>query len=461
MSTISRSGFQPKSRWRLALIVGFGALVAVTIAGAADMWLTLRQIHARSASVLNDYMRRDKILERVRTNAYLSTTLLRDFVLDPDPSHVQTHLDDLHRFRGELEAAISDYTPLVESNEKPTFDALRAELLDYWKEMDPLLDWPLERRIRDGFRFLASRILPQRARLLALTDAIGRINEQELHRRQSRLDELYVQARLRLALVFAFSLALGGAIASLSFLYLVRLERRVQMSFEEICRTHEELERLSQRLVAAQEQERRALARELHDEVGQSLSALLLEVSNATAVAPPGKTDLRARLDGARHLAEQSLRVIRNMALLLRPSMLDDLGLVPAIEWQAREMSRRTGLDTRVEASGVPDDLDEAVRTCVYRIVQEALNNCQRHSSAQRVEVVLDYDQGRLLALVRDDGRGFSIESHRGAGLIGMDERVRALGGTLRIESSPGRGCIVQATVPVESARAVPEDAET
>ena len=85
MLTISRSGFQPKSRWRLALIVGFGALVAVTIAGAADMWLTLRQIHARSASVLNDYMRRDKILERVRTNAYLSTTLLRDFVLDPRP----------------------------------------------------------------------------------------------------------------------------------------------------------------------------------------------------------------------------------------------------------------------------------------------------------------------------------------------------------------------------------------
>jgi signal transduction histidine kinase len=148
-------------------------------------------------------------------------------------------------------------------------------------------------------------------------------------------------------------------------------------------------------------------------------------------------------------LAEQSLRVIRNMALLLRPSMLDDLGLAPALEWQAREMSRRAGLEVKVDAADCPDDLPEAVRTCVYRVVQEALSNCFRHASASRAEILLRCDGARLLVLVRDNGHGFDPRNRRGAGLIGMEERVRILNGTLRVESSPGHGSIVQAELPL------------
>jgi signal transduction histidine kinase len=187
----------------------------------------------------------------------------------------------------------------------------------------------------------------------------------------------------------------------------------------------------------------------LHDEVGQSLSALLVDVGNAAAATPPEAKELAARHASIRALAEQSLRVIRNMALLLRPSMLDDLGLAPALEWQAREMSRRAGLEVKVDAADCPDELPEAVRTCVYRVVQEALSNCFRHASATHAEILLRCDGARLLVLVRDNGHGFDPRNRRGAGLIGMEERVRILNGTLRVESSPGHGSIVQAELPL------------
>jgi signal transduction histidine kinase len=457
-ASTSGRGLLPRPQARAALLLGFGALMAIAVAGTADMWITLRLLQSRSSAILDEYLRREDILQRARTNAFLSTTFLRDFVLDPDASQSLVHLEGLRGFRAQLNAAIAGYKPLLSAEERPAFEELSNVVARFWEDVDPVFTWSPEQRRRDGFRFLAERILPQRARLLELTDSIGLLNQQELHHRQSLLDELYRQARWRMGLVLALSLLLGAAVAAVSLVFLSRLERTAQSSFDEIVKTRGELERLSLRLVEVQEQERRTLARDLHDEVGQSLSALLVDVANAAAAAPPGHPGLEKRHNSIRRLAEQSLHVIRNMSLLLRPSMLDDLGLVPALEWQAREMAHRTGLEVRVEANGVPDELPEAVRTCVYRVVQEALNNCLRHAAARHVEVIVRSDDRRLLVLVRDDGVGFdprvirgesSAGIRRGAGLIGIDERVRFLGGVVRVESSPGRGCLIQAELPL------------
>ncbi|MGD0578223.1 MAG: histidine kinase [Bryobacteraceae bacterium] len=439
----------PHSRARVAILVGFGALFIVAALGSLDMWLALRQIQRRSSEILDDYLQRDEILQRIRTGAFLSTTLLRDFVLDPDPSQSAPHLAALRRYRTGLDVDIARYAPLVDANERRSFEDLESSLQRYWQDVAPVFEWTSTQRRRNGFRFLAAQILPQRARLLELTDAISAINQQELRHRQQRLNELYSQTRGRLGVGLILALLFGVSVAAVSFAYLTRLERQARARIEEILRTREELERLSVRLVEAQEQERRAISRELHDEVGQSLSALLMDVGNAAAVTPPDARELTERHASIRALAEQSLRVIRNMALLLRPSMLDDLGLAPALEWQAREISRRAGIEVQVDADECPDDLPEAVRTCVYRVVQEALNNCLRHASATRAEILLRRDGARLLILVRDNGHGFDPRTRRGAGLIGMEERVRILNGTLRVESSPGHGSIVQAELPL------------
>src|SRR5262249_42897620 len=140
---------------------------------------------------------------------------------------------------------------------------------------------------------------------------------------------------------------------------------------------------------------------------------------------------------------------VRNMSLLLRPSMLDDLGLVPALRWQARETSKRTSMDVSVAAEGVSDNLADEYKTCVYRIVQEALHNCSRHSQATAVRVRVQQDAGGLSLSIQDDGKGFDVEQTKGLGLLGIEERVARLGGRFRIHSTPGSGTILAAELPL------------
>jgi signal transduction histidine kinase len=220
------------------------------------------------------------------------------------------------------------------------------------------------------------------------------------------------------------------------------------LRYRQVALAQAKLKDLSARLVDAQEQERRAISRELHDEVGQSLSALLMELGNLGAVAP-GDAELRSHVESIRKLAESSVNVVRNMALLLRPSMLDDLGLVPALQWQAREISKRTGLAVTVEAENVADDLPEEHKTCIYRVVQEALNNCARHAFARSVRIVVVQESDRIRLSVLDDGLGFNSTHTRGLGLLGMEERVTHLGGRFHLQSEPGHGARLRIEIPL------------
>jgi signal transduction histidine kinase len=199
--------------------------------------------------------------------------------------------------------------------------------------------------------------------------------------------------------------------------------------------------------VRAQENERRTLARELHDEVGQSLSAILMEAENAECADEI--SEIREHMASVRKLAEKTVNEVRDLALLLRPSMLDDFGLVPALNWHAREMTKRTGLNVVVNADDGADNLPDEHKTCIYRLVQEAVNNSARHANARTVEVIVKHEGGRVQFSVRDDGVGFDTRFVRGLGLLGMEERVRRLGGELKLDSQLGRGTLIAAELPV------------
>ena len=129
--------------------------------------------------------------------------------------------------------------------------------------------------------------------------------------------------------------------------------------------------------------------------------------------------------------------------------MLDDLGLIPALEWQAREVSRQTGLRVDVAATGVSDELPEEFKTCIYRVVQEALHNVTRHAAAGSVRIVAQQEPRRLVLSIQDDGQGFDVKRSRGLGLLGMEERVAHLGGTLQFVSEPGRGTLISVILPL------------
>jgi signal transduction histidine kinase len=298
---------------------------------------------------------------------------------------------------------------------------------------------------RDSFFY--DELSPRRTAMLQIADRIALVNERGLERAEDRLAASSDGLRRTLTLTFGITLAVGLALAGVTTLYTLRLERQLERGLDENARARGALQELSAKLERAQENERRTLARELHDEVGQSLSAILMEAENAECAADAG--EMRSHLAAVKKLASKTVNEVRDLALLLRPSMLDDFGLAPALNWHAREMSKRTGLNVVVSADDDIDDLPDEHKTCIYRAVQEAVNNSARHANARTVEVAVKRDGDRVRFQVRDDGVGFDTRFVRGLGLLGMEERVRRLGGDLRLESQLGRGTLISAELPL------------
>jgi signal transduction histidine kinase len=276
---------------------------------------------------------------------------------------------------------------------------------------------------------------------------VGRLNEEGLQRGDQQLAGLFERLRLGLIGIIVLTLMGGSALAIYTSAMILRLQNEVRRRLEENIEAKTNLRELSARLVRAQEEERRALSRELHDEAGQSFSAILLETENLMDVEQ--SETVRPHLESIRNLAQRGLAGARNMALLLRPSMLDDFGLVPALNWQAKETAKRTGLRIQVFAADLPRDLPEEHKTCIYRIVQEALNNVSRHAQASAAQVGLQRTDQQIDLTIQDDGTGFDSERVRGLGLLGMEERVHHLGGSFSIDSQPGRGTLLKIHLPL------------
>lgn len=222
---------------------------------------------------------------------------------------------------------------------------------------------------------------------------------------------------------------------------------RIELAFLRMMRRLEaERRRAGSAALHAQEEERARVARDLHDEVNQSLTGLLLRLEAAREAAPP---ELEGELAETKALANQAMTELLSLARQLRPTALDDLGLAAAIEGQLEQL-RRGGIGVRLDAEGDFSGLGDDEQLVVYRVAQEALSNAARHSGAERVEVRLRHgEDGGVVLEVGDDGRGFAFdESQRGLGIGGMRERALLVGAELTIESRPGAGTTVRLDVP-------------
>jgi signal transduction histidine kinase len=228
------------------------------------------------------------------------------------------------------------------------------------------------------------------------------------------------------------ALVVGAAIAIASVSVLDQLRRR-------LARRQSELADLSARLMSAQEEERRRLSRELHDEFGQSLTAVNAYLWLIDRQLPEELADLRSRTAEARRVVAQTQSAMRELSQLLRPSVLDDFGLVPSLDTHLKNFAARHQIATTLDVDGLPERLPPEIETAIYRIAQEALTNVARHSSAGRVRVALRAQNGELRLEVEDDGVGAhksaAREGQPGIGLVGIRERARALGGTVVFES--------------------------
>jgi signal transduction histidine kinase len=300
--------------------------------------------------------------------------------------------------------------------------------------------------------FLRKQVLPRRVAALDVARSVKALASADLKQHQDRLAANMASFRTTGRWRLAGVVLLAACIAAGSVIRFSFLERRAEHQRLLTEHAEKELRRLSQSLVRAQEEERRRLSRELHDEVGQTLTALRVELGNLDKLRNGPEPEFRAHLDDAKNLAVHTLSSVRNLASGLRPSVLDDFGLGPALQWQAREFSRRTGVPVEVVVGEAPVELPDRHRTCVYRVVQEALTNCARHAQAREIRVALHIGTDQLSLTIQDDGKGMPADpAASGLGLVGMEERVRELDGTFVIQSQPGKGTLIKVSIPVPS----------
>jgi signal transduction histidine kinase len=433
---------------RRVLGLGFGFLLTLLALSGVNAIRVLSQLRSHNESIVEDFAERVQHLDDIRSTIYLSGTYLRDYLLEPAPEQAEPNRFALRDAQARIQTLLSARRPLADATDQELYGALAKEIQEYWRTLEPVLSWDAGQRRTNGYRFLHDEVLPRRSNTLRIADMIAAANREQLLQRDHRLLDMFSGLRSQLVGALIVMFLLGSAQAAAGALHILRLEERTLRHLTEAREARRELKSLSAKLVTTQEDERRNISRELHDAVGQSLSAVQFELHGLAGIVPAGP-EVHSKIDRIRVLVESSVAMVRNMALLLRPSMLDDLGLIAALEWQSFQISKATGMRIGVTAEGPSEEIPEEHKTCIFRIVQEALNNVCRHANANSVQIHVVASGGGIVVMIQDDGKGFDPARTRGLGLIGMQERVEILGGSLIIDSGLGKGTTIGASLPL------------
>jgi signal transduction histidine kinase len=395
-------------------------------------------------------------LRRVRTDLHLSGILARDYLLDTSTPAAE-YRSRLVAYHTESDRMLSELEPLMRDSDPVRFDRLRHELNEYWSSYAPLFDGSSV--VVDRYGFLRREIVPRRDAVMNISAEIEDLNNRNLHAQQLAAADRQRELHQYLTGTLAASLALGLVVAVIAVIRIRVLEGRSEQQHSRTQQAEQELRRLSNQLVRTQEEERKNLSRELHDELGQMLTALRMEIGRGERAQALGSPAFTATMNESKALIDRMMRMVRDLAMGLRPSMLDDLGLEPALAFQAREFSRRYNVPVDLAVEGDLERLPDPKRTCVYRVVQEALTNCAKHSAATEIQVKVVRGRTRLDVSVRDNGVGMDATSeHKGLGLTGIKERVKDINGSASIETKPGGGTVVHITLPVPAAESSKEN---
>jgi signal transduction histidine kinase len=379
----------------------------------------------------------------------LTALLLRDFLLDSKTSSEMSR-SDLDRLREETSADLSRLDALVPRQQSAQVATLRREVDQYLKSLDPLFTSDPTVRARLGFSFIQNEVVPRRRAALQVVSELEELNAQAFKQRRSDIDARNSGLASYVARTLGLVVLIAVVIAVVSAYRIYKVERTAELEHEQVQATEDELRKLSRQLVTTQEGERRALSRDLHDQVGQVLTALRISLANLEAATATVTPQPLQEWQLAKRLLAQALRSTRDIAMGLRPAMLDDLGLEAALEWHARQHAKICGTPVNLEISGNLAHLSDAQRICIYRMVQEGLNNAAKYAQANNITVRISSVGGTIEVDIVDDGVGFAADSGKpnGLGLLGIRERVAQLGGTLAVKSGALQGTSISARFP-------------
>ena len=400
------------------------------------------------------YMHAQELLASVRAQVLFTSVVIRDALLDPNPSATAEYRRQIEEAFQAIDRDLNEYAPVLDSAaERTQIEQLGRQIRDFRTTLSDVLAGDSTQWASQARMLLQSRIMPRREEVIRLSEEVQTLNRLAYVRQQAATTEVYritqrynwLQIGLALVVTFVIGLVVIGHVG-----YLERQLRAQQAKDAENTR---DLQRLSSQLITAQEAERRTIARELHDEVGQVLTAIKMELAVAQRAieSSGGSPQLLAE---ARQITEGALHTVRDLSRLLHPAILDDLGLPAALEASLREFSNRYGVRVDLVQEQMTERLAAETEVAAYRIVQEALTNIARHAHAAIARVYLQRVMNTIRITIEDDGVGFDAEqlqrsgTREGFGLLGVRERVAQLGGEMRLESVPGRGARLTVVLP-------------
>ena len=407
----------------------------------------------RSSREYQVFQDRDEQLAAIRKFATQGTTSIRDYLINNNPNSTEVYDEEIRRAKSSTTKAFLALRDWI--SQRFVLSEMDRDLADYWAFLDQNRPVALEEKEARGYSLVHEQVLPGRrevfksVKLLEDRNALDRAEMVNRCAKQRRDDLIAIFSVMGSIILISLLLASGHQKFRRDF------QAESRRKFREMALARDSLEQLSGRLLRIQEDERRKISRELHDGIGQTLTALRMEIHQVHFSATNGLTGGEERLFRARTLAEEAVRTCKDISLLLRPPLLDDLGLEPALAWLVEQFSRRTEIRCRFRAISLQELLPDDMRTCVFRIIQEALNNCEKHASPTEVEIVVEQTADALSICVEDNGSGFLLSENNtpamqaGLGILGMRERAVLLGGTLKIESAPGHGTKLRFSLPI------------
>ncbi len=439
---------------KAALFVGFGLICATWLFAGYYFTRRMADLQSRATAISERYTRGQDLLTTVRSQVLVGSVYVRDALLDSDRGNADEYRTKLEEAYRAADRALQQYEPVLdEPTERARVARLRGDIDDFRNTVLDVLStdssqWPIEART-----LLRRQIMPKRESVIRITDEAQTLNRTAFVQQQSEIAAVYRSTQRGLWESFGVAVLVSLGIAWLAATYVGRLEDKIHAQRVKEADNARDLQRLSMKLITAQEEERRSIARELHDEVGQALTAIKVELAVAQrAIAAAGAP--ASTLDDARSIAEGVLHTVRDLSHLLHPALLDDLGLVAAVNSYVNGFGKRHNLRVDLLHERMDDRLQPETEATAFRIIQEAMTNIAKHARARSCRVYLQRLMNTILVTVEDDGIGFGVgmadrtDAERGLGLIGIRERVARLGGTLRVESAPGKGTRLTVELP-------------
>lgn len=442
---------------RAAVFLGFGLILGLWMFAWVQLSLRIGDAQGRAEAINARYVKAQETLSSIRTQVLIASVAFRDALLDPDPSNMSHYRGQLERSYRRLDELLRAYKPVSASpREREQFARLESEVDGYRRSMVDVLASDRSQWLVEARNVLSRRVTPRRDIIIKISEGVQSLNRAGYVEQQSEIGSVYQSVQRDIWQLLGLALAIGIAVAILAIAYAGRLEQRLRQQMARDVALAHELQELSARLVTVQEHERRHIARELHDEIGQALTAIKVELAVAER-AIEGTPATATVLQAARTITDGALHQVRDLSYLLHPAALDEFGLVSAVEQHIKSFGKRHGISTELSHASMDARLAPETEAAAYRIIQEALTNVAKHAKATQCRVFLARQPDVLRIVIEDNGVGFDplaprSADRRGLGLIGIRERASHLNGSVSFESGHGHGTRVIVELPVRRA---------